>query len=219
MVSEEKIKKEITKEFSKDERVNAKYINIIVNNQEIILEGTVPDYTDKIAASNIAQSIRNVISVENRLNVKFPPMITPKEDQIIEGEVNELINLNHHIKEEDIQPIGTNGVVTLEGSVDQYWKKIRAEQIIENVSGIIDIINKIAVVPTDNIKDEAIANNIVSAITRNANVSVDNISVLVNNGKVKLNGTVKNWTAHEVALDAVQLTAGVKEIIDQLTIG
>jgi len=219
MVSEEKIKEEIIKEFSKDERIDAKNINIIVNNQKVILEGTVPNYTHKIAASNIAQSIRNVIYVENKLNVKFPPIVSPKGDQIIEGEVNELIKLNHRIKEENIQPIVTNGVVTLEGSVDQYWKKIRAEQIIENVSGIIDIINKIAVVPTDNIKDEAIANNIVSAITRNANVSVDNISVLVNNGKVKLNGTVKNWTAHEAALDAVQLTEGVKEIIDQLTIG
>jgi osmotically-inducible protein OsmY len=110
------------------------------------------------------------------------------------------------------------GVVTLGGTVDNYWKKIQAEEDAYGITGVIDVINELGVVPTEKLSDEVIARNIEAALERNFNVNVDNVTVKVSNGVVTLSGTVANWAAWRAAYNTAAYTSGVINVVDQLSI-
>jgi osmotically-inducible protein OsmY len=78
----------------------------------------------------------------------------------------------------------------LEGTVDAFWKKVRAEDLAFSMRGVLGLTNKIAVVPTQTIADENLAENIINALDRNVNVNVDDVNVTVEDGTVTLTGAV-----------------------------
>jgi len=108
--------------------------------------------------------------------------------------------------------------VTLEGSVDAYWKKSRAESIASGISGVLDIINKSTIIPSENFIDKEIAEDIIGSVSRNFNVNAEKVDVKIENGEVTLSGSVADWTAYRAVLDAAEFTAGVVDIDDNLII-
>jgi osmotically-inducible protein OsmY len=86
------------------------------------------------------------------------------------------------------------------------------------MTGVIDIINKIKVVPTESVADEVLAEDIINSLTRNLNVTVDSVNVEVENRIVTLSGTVSDWNAYDAVITTVKNTTGVIDYIDQLQI-
>ena len=111
------------------------------------------------------------------------------------------------------------GIATIKGEVDTLWKKYRAQELVSDVKGIIDVINEIAVVPTKNILDETIATDIVKAIDRNIHVNVEDVTVRVDHGTVTLSGVVPSVFSKDAAFEAALDTAGVRAIINNLKVG
>ncbi len=85
--------------------------------------------------------------------------------------------------------------------------------------GVIDVVNKLAVVPTEDINDKLIAEDIEAALERNLYVNAEDVTVKVENGEVTLTGSVPNWHARGKAYDVAAYTLGVKDVHDYLTIG
>ena len=111
------------------------------------------------------------------------------------------------------------GIATLEGQVDALWQKNRAEELVMDIQGIMGVVNKLAVVPTESVVDEAIAEDIIQAIDRNIFVNVDNVSVLVDGGSVTLSGEVRTITAKNEAFDVALNTSGVRAVINNIEVG
>lgn len=215
---DEVLKKDVIDQLFWDDRVDASEINVSVENGTVTLKGTVGTYSAKGAASTDAWAIEGVSSVNNNLTVEYPETFEVPTDDEIKANVETSLSLNLSIDVSDIDVAVTAGIVTLEGSVDAYWKKVRAENIASGITGVLDIINKITIVPTENFIDKDIAQDIMDSISRNYKVNVDNVDVKVEDGNVTLSGTVDDWSAYRAAMDAAEFTAGVVDVEDNLII-
>ena len=111
-----------------------------------------------------------------------------------------------------------NGRVTLRGSVDTLWKKIRIEELTLGLNGVLGITNELAVVPTERYVDKAIAEDIEAALDRNVNIDVDLIELKVENGKVTLSGTVGSLPDFRAAQKIAENTPGMLMVDNELII-
>jgi osmotically-inducible protein OsmY len=217
-LSKEKIKKDVVDQLYWDSRVDASEIKVEVENGEVKLTGKVPNYNAKGSASSDAWAIEGVREVNNQIEVEYPISIKVPTDEEIETDIITSLELNRNIDSTDIDLSVAGGIVTIEGSVDAYWKKTEVEETVSGASGVIDIINKLTIVPTENFLDKDIAEDIVGSISRNFKVNAENVDVKVKNGEVTLSGTVADWSAYRAVMDATEFTAGVTDINDNLII-
>lgn len=80
------------------------------------------------------------------------------------------------------------------------------------------MVNKLAVVTTGDVTDERIGQEITGLLNRNFALNVNTISVEVQNGNVRLSGTVPDRNAFDIAEDIVRYTQGVTNVDNQLVI-
>ncbi|MBD3343385.1 MAG: BON domain-containing protein [Candidatus Lokiarchaeota archaeon] len=218
MKTQEEIKKDVVDQLYWDYRVDASKVKVKIDGSTVNLEGSVANYNAKNNAELDAWSIEGVSIVHNNLEVEYPPTLELPTDEEIKTNVESTLILNNDIDSSTVDVSVTGGIVTLKGSVDAYWKKVKAENLISDLTGVISILNKLTIVPTKSFVDQDIAEDIISSISRNINVDVENVNVKVENGVVTLSGTVSDWSAYTATMEAARYTAGVVDINDNLII-
>jgi osmotically-inducible protein OsmY len=216
--SREHLKKDVVEQLLWDSRVDAADVLVGVSGSRVTLSGTVPSPAAREAAGTDAISVAGVAFVDNQLKVKYPDGSDKPADQHIESIIMCSFRGNPNFIGLPITVSVDKGVVTLEGSVDTFWKKKRAESVAYDVRGTVDVVNTLFVVPTRDISDEAIANDIAAVIERSPYVDAQTLDVEVAAGAVTLRGKVPNWIAVTAACDAAMYTAGVKEVKNELTL-
>lgn len=214
----ELIKKRVMDQLYWDNRVDASDIEIDVDGTTVKLKGKVPSYSAREHAVLDAYSVLDVTKVENQLEVEYPTIIEIPTDGEIRSRIENQLLWNAYIDSTDLDVRVDSGRVELEGTTDAYWKKIRAKQLAQDVTGVTEIENKLAVVPTDKITDKVIAESIVSSLERRFIVDEKKVTITVENGEATLSGTVPHWSAYRAAINAAEFTAGVKRINDQILI-
>jgi alpha-amylase/alpha-mannosidase (GH57 family) len=108
--------------------------------------------------------------------------------------------------------------VALRGSVNAYWKKLRAEEVTATLAGVRGVTNELSVVPTNAYEDRLIADSIVAALDRNVYVDVESVDVRVNGGVVTLSGSVSSLPAFRAAQETCERTVGVIAVNNELVI-
>ena len=151
----------VRQELIWDDRVDSTDITVNVLNGVVTLTGTVPSYSQLSLASADAWKIEGVRDVDNLLTVSIPETITVPSDAQTETNVENMLRWNATVDSVDIEVSVTNGTVTLEGTVDDYWQMWRAEDLVSDMSGVILVENHLTVVPTDSFVDQDIAEDIV----------------------------------------------------------
>lgn len=113
-----------------------------------------------------------------------------------------------------------DGVVTLTGEVDSYYKRWAAYRAAGRVSGVTEVIDQITVKLPGSFKvvDEEIGLAAVKAIELNTNVPPNRIRVRVQEGSITLTGEVDWAYQMEAAEDSVRHLRGVVWISNQITI-
>ncbi|MBL7696904.1 MAG: BON domain-containing protein [Chitinophagaceae bacterium] len=113
-----------------------------------------------------------------------------------------------------------NGVVTLSGSVDTYYKKIKAEDAVKKVSGVLALAESLQVglSPLYQKSDSDIAESVLSALKQHTSIPDENIKVKVEDGIVTLEGLVDWNYQRKIAEQALEGLAGVRGIVDNLII-
>ncbi|MBD3362854.1 BON domain-containing protein [Candidatus Dojkabacteria bacterium] len=213
----QKIKTDIEETLYWDPRVDSTKIEVEVEKEKATLKGTINSYSSKIAAVNDAWSVFGVLDVESKLNIKYPTTDTLPSDSELEKNIEKSLLWDPFIDSKNINVSVENGKVTLEGNVNEYWKIKKVERKADIV-GVIDIINKLTVTPTQSVLDKDIAKDVTNAIDRNTNVDIDNINIKVKNGNVTLSGTVNNRNAFNAAESSAYYTLGVREVNNNLAI-
>lgn len=219
MTIDEKIKKEVTDQLYWDHRVDAADVQIEVDDGVVTLTGNVPSFTAKDAAYDDTWFVDGVRLVINDLDVEY---LTEERDMPTDEEIQhyvvEKLRWNPDLASYKIEVGVAKGWVTLEGTVDAYWKKVRARMQASEIIGVLGVTNKLAVVPTESIKDERIAEDVVAAMDRNASVNSEDINVRVTGGVVTLTGTVSSWRAKTAAFDSALYTYGVIDVVDEINV-
>jgi osmotically-inducible protein OsmY len=218
VLSDEEIKKRIVDDLYWDSSIDASKVQVIVDKGKVILSGTVRSYSARNRATDAAYRIMDVIDVDNRLAVKYPPAVPIPGDTDIRETVLTYLAADPDMDRTDIQVSVKKGIVTLEGSVDEYWKRGEAERIVCRARGVCDIVDKLTVVPTRSIADKAIAADVRAAIERNSKGATECVTIEVVDGIVTLSGTVPTWSALRAAVNAAEFTRGVIDVIDDLDV-
>ena len=214
----QEVKKDIVDQLYWDDRVDVSNIKVEVSDGEVVLTGTVPDFTAYQAAEDDAWAISGVRMVENDLTIKYPPGVKVPTDIEIKSNIESVLLWQPNIDSTDINITAENGWVILRGSVDAFWKKVRAEELALGLNGVLGVTDELAVVPTEKYTDKTIAEDIESAMERNFNIVVDLIDVEVENGKVTLTGSVTSLPAFRAAQNIAENTPGVLMVDNELVI-
>ncbi|WP_029268423.1 BON domain-containing protein [Flavobacterium sp. KJJ] len=113
-----------------------------------------------------------------------------------------------------------DGVVTLTGIVDGYFKKKEAENAAKNVSGVKAVVEEIEIKysNTFNKTDNDIANEVLKALKDNWSVSEDHVKVKVENGWVTLEGELTWNFQRQDAKTAISFLPGVKGVTNNIKI-
>ncbi len=226
------LKEKIIKRLEQDDRITASDISISVSDNGIAIGGLVPSYFQKITAARIAWNVPGVKNVKNNLKVTIPKEIKEYSDSSIKTNIESLLKWIQSIRGSQIEVQVSGGQVTITGEVDREWKKRRVEQLISDLGGITDIVNKLTVVTTPTVRenkpiseeqvtaqeDNIVADNIIAALDEDPSLDADQISIDVDSGEVTLSGTVKNFQQYETARDAALFRVGVKRVINNLDI-
>lgn len=218
MRTDEQIKKDVVDQLYWDSRIDASNITITVDGGAVILTGDVPTHRAREAATQDTWLVSGVLSVDNQLKLVYAETPTLPTDADIRENILAALNSNLDLSSYKITVSVENGWVTLAGTLDAFWKKLEAETEAFSTRGVVGITNKIAIVPSEKISDELIAEDVMDALDRNLHVNVDDVDVSVLNGKVTLTGAVPSASAKVGAYNAARYTAGVVDVTDNLTV-
>lgn len=218
IATDEELQTQIIDKLHWDDRVNAADVGVTVNDAKVTLRGTVPSYRAKALAEQDTKEIAGITEVFNHLQVQYPDTIPVPIDEEIASNVANALTWDTDIDADKIDVSVMGGLLTLRGTVDAYWKKFQVEDISYGITGVIDIINELAVVPTKKPQDEEIARSIENALERNTFVEAEDVNVVVEDGRVTLTGFVPNWGAWRAAHNVATYTKGVIKVVDGLAI-
>ena len=134
-----------------------------------------------------------------------------KTDTELQQDVMNELKWEPRINAVEIGVAVTNGVVTLSGHVDSFYKKAAAERAAWHVFGVQAVIEEIQVRLPGSLKrtDDEITRIASDALGWNVQVPSDRITVQVQDGVLTLSGEV-DWRYQKVAAEeAVRYLAGV----------
>lgn len=217
-VLEETKKGAVENQLAWDNRLISFDINVDVTGSTATLTGTVPTYFEKLIAEEDAFSTPGIFAVENNLTVSFPEGYPVLPDSEIKDSIESMLIWDNRIDATKVDVSVNGGIVRLEGAVDGFWKRAIAENIAYSVSGVVDVIDELNVVWTENYVDERIANDIKDALKRSLIAAPEDITVAVANGVVTLRGQVSSLNERRIAYEKASFTAGVTEIINLIKI-
>lgn len=216
--TDEDIKLDVVSQLQWDDGVDAAGITVTVRDGKVHLAGTVPEYRARRAALNDVMKVRGVRAVEDRLTVAFAGDRPVPGDGEIATLLQEAVRREDDLDGDHIDIAVTGGTVTLEGPVESYWEKKKIENIAAAVYGIREIVNNLIVTPTETVEDKAVANALNTFLEASDEIEPGTVEVWVEDGIVRLAGTVPGPAAYQAAIDAAERTPGVREIHDNLTV-
>lgn len=113
-----------------------------------------------------------------------------------------------------------NGIVTLSGIVDIYYKKTAAEYAAKRVAGVKAVAEdiQVGISPGFRKTDTEIAEAVLNALKWNTSVPNEKIRIMVEDGVVSLDGEVEWGYQRNAARNAVEKLTGVRRINNNITI-
>jgi osmotically-inducible protein OsmY len=143
-----------------------------------------------------------------------------RTDEEIQRDVLNELKWDSRVQSTEIGVAVKDGVVTLTGWVDSFYKRGAAEEAAHRVRGVLAVANDIEVrlSVTAERTDADIAAAAIHALEWDAGVSIDNLDVTVSKGWVTLKGVVEWEYQRHDAERVVRRLIGVKGVANLLTI-
>lgn len=142
-----------------------------------------------------------------------------KTNEELQRDVQNAIKWEPQLHAAEIGVTAKDGVITLMGSVDAYFKKIEAENAAKNVDGVKAVVEEIEVRYSNSAKsDEDIANDAIQALIYNLKVPHESIQIKVEKGWVTLEGQVTWNYQKEGAEKSIGHLTGVKGVTNHIKI-
>lgn len=205
---------------------NGKLKNVTANVQgdNVVLSGTVDNYSDKELADRRVHRVKGIKGVDNEIQVAGGNI----DDNALREKLAKQLatyTVGYGTTMFDNLTVGVqNGVVTVGGSV--YWSadKNAAIGIVSDTPGVKDVIDNIQIQPTSPMDDQlrrALARAIYGTpqLNRYAIDPEKPIRIVVANGKVTLEGVVDNQADKDIAGLKANGVPGVFHVTNNLEVG
>jgi osmotically-inducible protein OsmY len=234
------IRRAVNNAFFYDARVNSFNPKVRVDNGIVTLSGTVSNLKAKRAAANDAKNVVGVSYVKNNLKVR--PENIPSEE-VLRDRVESALQRNADVERYQIDVDVWNSTVYLNGTVDSYFEKYKAQDVATTVRGVVDVVNNLKTYSVEgtnytypytneyypspyidpqryydrDLTDEQIEENISDELWWSPFVNEYEVNVEVDRGIATLSGTVDSWDERDAAIENAR-EGGAKQVIDYLTI-
>lgn len=215
MKTDVQLKKDVTHELEWDPSVNATHIGVAVENGVVTLAGHLPTFAEKQAAEDAARRVAGVRAIAVELDVRLEPR-HQRSDSEIAAAIEAAFKWHAQIPDERIQVRVEKGWVTLTGEVDWDCERHNAEATTRPISGVVGVINQLALRHRD--APKYIAERIHDALVRAAEDEARDIRIDVQGDTVTLSGSVSTWAQRTAAQTAAWCAPGVARIVNEIKI-
>lgn len=143
-----------------------------------------------------------------------------KTNETLQKDVQEAIKFQPLLHAAEIGVTAKDGVVTLTGTVDGYFKKTEAENAAKNVAGVKAVVENITIKYASGFSknDNEIAVEVLQALNDSWSVPNDKVKVKVENGWITLDGELAWGYQRDAAKSAVNYLMGVKGVTSNIKI-
>jgi len=214
MKNDADLQHDVQEELRWDPSIHAEQIGVSVKNGVVELDGHVDSVWVKYAAERAAMRVAQVKAVASEIKVD-PPSSAIRTDEDIARAASNYLEWNTLVPK-TVKVQVTDGVVTLQGTVEWQFQKKEAEQGLLWLIGVKSILNKITLNPKASAAGVKI--KIEEALKRNAEIDASHIKVETSDGTVTLRGNVRSWVEREEAEQAAWAAPGVTKIDNRLTV-
>ncbi|MFP4522020.1 MAG: BON domain-containing protein [Fibrobacterota bacterium] len=139
------------------------------------------------------------------------------EDSRISDAVRNDLWLDKAVSSHNLDVETEDGIVMLSGSVDNILAESRAVKIARSIKGVRSVVEKITVRPV-NRPDEKIKSDVIAALVIDPVTESYETTVSVEDGKVRLTGTVESWAEKKLCERVAKSVSGVKSIENDIDI-
>jgi len=144
-------------------------------------------------------------------------------DEKIKEKVKKQLQWDDRIKEIDIKIKVNKGEVTFEGHIPSYYTKVLVNENAKKISGVKKINNNLnvrylPVVKKEKPTDKELQTNIKIALELNVSIDASKITVIVNNGIVKLEGKVDAFWKKDIIESVASEFNGVIDIRNNILV-
>lgn len=195
--------------------VAAKDIGVSADQGVVTLRGTVPSYSQKLAAERVALRVYGVKAVANDLTVHVANAYQRTDTEIAQAAVSAL-KWHTVVPDDRVTVTVKDGWLALAGTLDWQYQKDAAARAVRELTGVKGITNDIRVKPTVQTAD--VRDKIEAAFRRSAEIDARRVNVTAQEGKVILSGNVHSWAERREAERAAWAAPGVTQVDDRLTV-
>src|SRR5699024_916570 len=189
-------------------------IVVAVEHGAVVLSGEVDSYAERLAARRAALRVRGVRAGVDNLTV-HPRSPWPVTEAGIAQRVERSLRETSDVPEAVTAEIHAR-TVTLVGEVDWDFQRHAAQRAVQYLRGVGTVHNLISL--TARVPAPGTQEQIRTAITRNAQLDVTRIRVLVSGSRVTLTGTVTSWSQRAQAGHAAWASPHVVEVDNQIIV-
>jgi osmotically-inducible protein OsmY len=214
-MSNAELESNVADELYWDPKVDSAAIAVSAQDGAVTLRGTVGTFREKREAQQDAEKVHGVKKVDNELEVRVLDE-DRREDAELRGAVLQALVLDSLVPA-TIDAKVENGSVTLTGKANWQYERKEAEFIASNILGVVDVDNKIELVPHGP-TPENVERRIMDAMERSARLDAESVSVKSEDGTVTLRGTVSSWADHDAAVAAAWAAPGVTRVKDRILV-
>ena len=215
MKSDADIKRDVEAELKWDPQIDETDIAVKVNGGAVTLTGYAGNYLERHQAEQTAKRVAGVAAVANDIEVRLRGMARPTDPEIAREAIAAL-KFELPLAWEKIKVLVDNGHARLEGNVEWYFQRERAEAAIRRVNGVLCLRNHITVMPT--IRPADIKLKIEQAFKRSAEVDASHIAVDASGTEVTLRGEVRTWAERDQAQQSAWSAPGVTNVTNNLRV-
>ena len=142
-----------------------------------------------------------------------------KTNEDLQEDVQDAIKFQPLLHAAEIGVTVKDGIVTLSGIVDGYFKKTEAENAAKNVAGVKAVVENITIKYNNHSKnDNEVAVEVLKALESSWSVPDGKVKVKVENGWVTLDGELPWNYQREAAKSAINYLSGIKGITNNIKI-
>lgn len=209
------LRSDVTSELAWDPSIRNEDIAVSVHDGVVTLAGTVDTYTQLFAAERAVEHVKGARAIVNDLVVKLPSAHERPDADIAHAAINAL-RWNVQVPDDKIRLKVSNGWVTLEGEVEQYYQRTAAERAVRPIQGVRGVTNRIALIPVPAPKD--LKQRIKTSLKRQAELDAEGVTVETSGTHVTLRGTVRSMGERRDAERAVWNAPGVTRVDNELMV-
>jgi osmotically-inducible protein OsmY len=216
MKSDSQVKEDVMEELAFEPSINETAIGVAVKGGVVTLSGTVDNFAQKRTAEFCAERISGVRAIADDLEVKLPNALT-RTDTDIAGAAAGALQWDVEVPD-GVKVRVENGWVFLDGSVQWQYQKSAAERAVRYLNGVRGVTNLLTL-RQPKVSEVDVTSKIRAALRRTADKEADRITVETSDGRVTLRGKVRSWAEREDAERAAWSAAGVRDVVDSISIG